>query len=229
MDERKLFEVAAGDTLGESERLLKAFSGASEIGFAVLDRGLRYQVINGSLAVINGIPAAVHLGVTVGELFGEISQKVAEPIYRQILSNGESAQFEVSDVALPTRPGSRYWGLNTNFPIRNRGGQVSQLGIMVIEVTHQRRLQGLISAFPERFHNTNSNAARWYAREMQDAIDQYHSALALGLKILVKESDKSTELLTRSIAMLDQSILVMRNIVEDATQVFSSPDFETEP
>jgi hypothetical protein len=64
---------------------------------------------------------------------------------------------------------------------------------------------------------------------MQDAINQYHSALALGLKILVKESDKSTELLTRSIAMLDQSILVMRNIVEDATQVFSSPDFETEP
>jgi hypothetical protein len=70
---------ALGGALQESKRLLTAFSSASAVGFAVLDDKLRYQAINNCLASINGLPAKAHLGVSVGEIFGEVSEREAIP------------------------------------------------------------------------------------------------------------------------------------------------------
>jgi hypothetical protein len=87
-----------------SRRLLQAFSHTSAIGLAILDDQLRYQGINNCLANINGMPAKDHLGVGVRELFGELSEKIAEPSYHRVLELGETSQFEVKDAALPNRP-----------------------------------------------------------------------------------------------------------------------------
>jgi hypothetical protein len=43
-------QVAIGDIVANSERLLAAFSRTSAIGFAILDNRLRYQAINSTLA-----------------------------------------------------------------------------------------------------------------------------------------------------------------------------------
>src|SRR5438309_40360 len=87
--------LAVGDTFDQSERFLKAFSHTSSIGFAILDRELRYQAINRRLAEVNGIPARVHLGVRIRDIFGEIAEKIAEPGYRRVLHRAQSSHFEV--------------------------------------------------------------------------------------------------------------------------------------
>ena len=62
-------------TSDRTERLARAFYGASEIGFAVLDRELRYQALNPCLASINGMPEESHLGITVGDIFGDLAER----------------------------------------------------------------------------------------------------------------------------------------------------------
>src|SRR6201996_9236389 len=116
-------------TSDRTERLAEAFSCASEIGFAVLDRELRHQALNRCLANINGMPEESHLGITVSNIFGDLAERTAEPHYRGV----------------PNRPqGGGYWGLNFNFPIRDRAERITHIGILVVEVTQRRKLQRLL-------------------------------------------------------------------------------------
>jgi hypothetical protein len=211
---------AVGKALPDSERLLEAFSNASTIGFAVLDNGLRYQSINNCLADINGIPAEAHLGVTVGEIFGEFAEKTVGPSYDRVLTYGEISHFEINKAALPTRPDSRYWGLNTNFPIRDRSGTVRQIGILVVEVTHQRKLAEFLHKLAAELCHTKTQETFWLAQAMQDSIDQYHTALALKFGIMIQGQEKSVDELAESIEKLDQRILKMRTLLSSVASRF---------
>jgi PAS domain S-box-containing protein len=208
-----------GSTFDNSERLLQAFSQASAIGFAILDDQLRYQGINHCLANINGIPAEAHLGFGVRELFGELSEKIAEPTYHRVLERGETSQFEVKDAALPNRPESRYWALNINFPIRKCAGRVNEIGIVVIDVTEQRRLQEFVAKLPPELRHLRTKEMFWQARQLRDSIDDYHAALAFSLEFLVR-GERSTEQLAQSIEVLDQGIMAMRKLVSSTAAGF---------
>lgn len=205
------------DTLNRADRLTSAFSGTSEIGFAVLDKGLRYQAINNCLAKINRMPANAHLGFSVSEIFGELSERVAQPSYRRVLVNGETSHFEVVSAMLPTRGESRYWGLNTNFPIHGRTRGINQIGILVVEVTQERKLQKFLGELGAKLRNGKSEETFWFARRIKDCIDQYHAALAAGFDVLLHNPASSLEQLTHSIEALDQRLLVMRKIVAEAS------------
>jgi PAS domain S-box-containing protein len=211
-------QFVAADTFYNSERLLQTFSQTTGIGFAILDDKLRYQAINKCLASINGIPAEAHLRFTTRDIFGEISEKIAEARYHRVLSHGETSHFEVKDVVLPTRPGSRFWGLNTNFPIRDRTGRVQQIAVMVVDVTEQRRLEVFFCKLATELRHTNTREIFWLARELQSCIDQYHSAITLTLKLLIgksQRSEASAEELSQSIAGLEGRLLEMRKLVSE--------------
>jgi PAS domain S-box-containing protein len=173
-----------------TEHLVRAFAHTSSIGFAILDHELRYQTINSRLAAINGVPAKAHLGFSTREMFGELSERTAEPSYHRILAHGEIAHFEVKDSVLPSRPGSRYWGLNVSFPIRDRTGNVRQIGTMVVEVTKQRELEKFLRRLVGQLRSSKSRESFWFARELQDSVEQYHAALALSLDLLAGQREK---------------------------------------
>jgi hypothetical protein len=52
---------------------------------------------------------------------------------------------------------------------------------------------------------------------MNDAIRQYHEALALSFKVLGQDPSRSGELLTESVKSLDQRIAAMRKLVVEVT------------
>lgn len=214
-------QFAVGETFDSSERLLQAFSRSSAIGFAVLDYQLRYQAINHCLASINGMSAEAHLGFTTGEIFGELAEKIAEPCYHRVLAHGEIAHFEVENAVLPTRAGSRFSAVNTNFPIRNRAGSVQQIGIMVVEVTQQRRLEEFIRNLADQLLSSKTKETFGVARELQDSITQYHTALALSLEVLIRDHEKSTELMAESIKRLDQRIMSISDLVSSVAGRFT--------
>lgn len=58
--------MALAGISGRTERLVTAFSCASDIGSAVLDRELWYQALNTSLANINGMLEESHLAMLTG-------------------------------------------------------------------------------------------------------------------------------------------------------------------
>jgi hypothetical protein len=135
------------------------------------------------------------------------------------LELGETSQFEVKNAVLPNRPESRYWGLNINFPIRNRAGRINEIGIVVIDVTEQRRLQEFVHKLAAELRQATTKEMFWQARQLQDSIDEYHTTLALSLELLVR-GERSTEQLAQSIEVLDQGIMAMRKLVSSAAAGF---------
>ena len=211
--------VAIGKTFEQSERLLKPFYRSSAIGFAILDRELRYQAINTCLAKTNGTPASDHLGVYIRDMFGEIGEKLAAPYYSQVFDRGQCSHFEVKNFRWPARGDSPYWAVNTNFPIKDGTGKVKQMGILVVEVTQQRELDEFIRELTGMPHgNTKENIS--IATELQQSVEQYDSALAKSLEVLAGQRDKSLELLTQSVEALDRRIVTMDKLVAAVASSF---------
>jgi PAS domain S-box-containing protein len=212
--------LVANNVWRESERLLTAFAHTSAIGFAILDRELRYQAINSRLAKINGMAAEAHLGRRVGEIFGESSESVAEASYRQVFNQGPCSHFELGNVVLRGRAESLYCGVNTTFPIKNRAGEIEQMGILVVDVTEQRKLERFMVEFAQEGGRNKIQEPFWLAQELQDSLTEYHSTVAGALEVLVGRKDESTELLTRSVQALDRHVVTMDALVSAVTSRF---------
>jgi PAS domain-containing protein len=58
------------DAFTEPEKLLTAYFRSSTVGLCILDSELRYLAVNSTLAAMNGIPPAYHIGKTVREVIG---------------------------------------------------------------------------------------------------------------------------------------------------------------
>ncbi len=121
------------------EQLLAAYFNSSPVGLGIIDAEFRLLAINQTLAEMNGIPAASHLGKTVREVLGDFAD-VVEPEFRRVLSTGKPIlNFEVSAV-LPTRTDVGHW-MEHYFPITDATGIVTRIAIIVVEMTAQKKLE----------------------------------------------------------------------------------------
>ena len=122
-----------------SEQLLSAYFSASRVGLCILDTGFRYLAINRTLAEMNGIPATAHFGKSVREMLGDFAELI-EPQLRRVLESQQPVlNLEVSSM-LPTRTEPGHW-LEHYFPIKDAAGKVTQIGVVVVEITEQKKLQ----------------------------------------------------------------------------------------
>jgi PAS domain-containing protein len=199
---------------------MTALAGSSEIGFAVLDNQFRYQMINKRLAEINGMPPTAHLGVPVSEIFADISRQIAEPHYQRVLSSGLATHFEVANQVLPMRPNHRYWGLNTNFPIWSRDGRITQLGIFVVEITEQRKLQKALRELSGRLSDNDGEKSFWYAGKIQDCLDKYYEVLGVSFEVIFRSPADSMEQMVHSVEALDTRLAMMRQLVTEISVSF---------
>lgn len=105
----------------------------THVGIAVLDEQLRYAAVNSSLAEFNGIPPEQHLGKCVGEILGDVAQKV-ESAVRQVFNTGEPALNVEIVGELPARQGGRKRWIANYFPVDGPAGQVKQVAAIVVEL-----------------------------------------------------------------------------------------------
>jgi formate hydrogenlyase transcriptional activator len=131
--------IAEPDAFQDPEQLLSTFFGASTVGLAICDDQLRYKAVNKTLAAMNGIPADVHLGRTVHEILGEAAKEM-EPAFQQVLSTGRPLCNVELALKLPTRTEMGHW-VENYFPIKDDAGNVRQVGVVVVEVTRQKKLE----------------------------------------------------------------------------------------
>ena len=208
--------AAAADSAQSSQRLLQDFSHASDIGFAVIDRQLRYQTVNTALARMNGLPVESHLGNTLRDVLGSAAPTF-EPVLRQVFVGGKSVSIEFS-ATLPTRSEPDYW-LETYFPIRGCSGAVAGVGALAVEITPQKRLDHYLHQLAGELLDRQTEQNFWPARALHDAIEEYHAAVAFNLELLVRNAENNTELLA-CVERLDRRIANMRTLVSDVAERF---------
>jgi len=134
-------QSAARPSFKLSNWLLKTLNG-SNIGLAIYDQGFHYVGVNSAIAAMNGVPPEDHLGQTAPEVIGRTAKIIEARIDRVFLTGQPVYQHEFS-AKLPMRTDIGYW-IQDYFPIGDRRDRVSHVGIFVIEVTQQRRLEGII-------------------------------------------------------------------------------------
>jgi PAS domain-containing protein len=119
--------------------LSEEFFRRADVGFAVFDRQLRYCALNPYLADINGIPVSSHLGKTIRDVLGALSDQVT-PGVRDVLESGDPVQREVVG-SLPGQSRLGRWAVNY-FGLRNEDGASSLVGVVVVELAKDIRVQG---------------------------------------------------------------------------------------
>ena len=137
IDDQKQLEFS----LRRSERdaneglaLLRAIEAAAPVGFKLVDRDLRVVRIDGTLACINGLSVADHIGRTVAEIAPALWPRV-EPIYRKAL-RGEpvcNVDLSIPSAAEPLR--MRHW-LASFYPVWV-DGEIVGVGNVVLDITER--------------------------------------------------------------------------------------------
>jgi formate hydrogenlyase transcriptional activator len=135
----KLIPFAVQGAFSEPEQLLTAYFHESTVGLGIFDKEFRFLAINPALAQMNGKPAVEHLGKPCREVLGDFADKV-EPELRRILAGGQPVVgLELSGI-LPTRDEIGHWIANY-FPIQDASGKVKKIGVVVVEITAQKKLE----------------------------------------------------------------------------------------
>lgn len=127
------------EKLAQSEAQLRTLMDAP-IGFAFLDRDLRYQLINKQLAEINGLPISAHIGKSVGDIVPSLLP-MARKVTGRILSTGRPIKNREFSGETPRVPGVvRCWN-ESWYPVRDRAGAIIGFGAVVEDVTARKRAE----------------------------------------------------------------------------------------
>ncbi len=114
------------------EQLCEALLRCSQVGVAICDPQLRFQLVNATLARMNGVPAKSHLGRTLAEILGSAASLVGAA-FERVFSTGRALRnFELTAV-IPSRTTAGRW-LEDYFPLKNDSGRVQQVAAIVVEL-----------------------------------------------------------------------------------------------
>jgi len=122
----------------ETSLYLEAAFRAAPIGLAVVDRQLRYVIVNDALAAMNGLTVAEHTGRRVDEIHPQRAGEIV-PIYRSVLATGEASverELEVTDSSGQERVFSA-----SHYPVRDPSGAVIAVRVVVADVTNGARVR----------------------------------------------------------------------------------------
>lgn len=126
-----------------------AFFNAATAGLLILDTELRYVHINETLAELNGVSAAAHLGRTIREVLPELAPTV-EPVYQAILRTGQPLLNVELSGETPKQPGiERHW-VASSFPLFGSEGQAIGVGSVVIEITARIEAERALRLYQEQ-------------------------------------------------------------------------------
>lgn len=201
-------------SLKHAERLLANFSPSSAIGFGICDRQWRYRWINHALAASNGIAPEAHLGNTMHEVLGAAAE-VIEPAFRQVLATGEVTSRRI-DGTLPFRKGTISW-IASYFPVKNSSSRVQLMGVVAVEVTDLRRLDGFLSRLTSDLIRAQKSDIHSDAMELHQSLKEYYANLNIYLSALTRnvwnlEKDAAGQL-APVITSLDRRIIEVRTLV----------------
>jgi two-component system, NarL family, sensor kinase len=195
----------------QSRELVNAFFSSSSLGFGILDRQLRFNRVNDVLARMAGGKPDALPGKSLDEIFG--GGLHADEVTRHVIADGTA----ILDCEISRRPGGKqaetqHWSLNY-FPIRDVQQQVTQVGVIAVDVTARRRAEGAIRRLTARLLNLQDQERRRIAREIHDSLGQYLAGLKITLDMMANPAfAKKADLLTECSDIVQRCISETRTI-----------------
>ena len=123
----------------QAEGVLSGFFAGSPVGLFILDSELRFVRVNDTLAAMNRVPAADHLGRSVAEVVAGIRDLV-EPSLRQVLVTGEPLRG-VEIAVSHSDPAVSEHALLSVFPITDPEGGVRSVGGVVVDISETKHAE----------------------------------------------------------------------------------------
>ena len=157
-----------------TEALLDAIFRHAPVGLGFWDASLRFVRINDALAAINGVAAAESVGRTLSDVLGALGEQL-EPLFRQILEEGEARQDVVVRGETVAAPGVERQWLASYFPVADPDGARVGVAAHVSEVTHERSAQA------------RADQALSGARAATALLDAVYGAIPVGLAFFSPE------------------------------------------
>jgi DNA-binding CsgD family transcriptional regulator len=144
--------------LRQLEPLLATANNSFSIGFALLDRRLRYRFVNDALATMNRLPGKAHLGASVRAVLATTAEKV-EPVFEKVFSTGKAELHYEFRGGMPSRREEVDWVVSY-FPIVSSPSNVSHIAAVVLDMTIVRRLESHLAKLfqPSSITPANENA-----------------------------------------------------------------------
>lgn len=137
------------DEAGRLAALFDTLLQQAPVGFTFIDRDFRYSHVNARLAETNGLSVAQHIGRTVHEVVPQLAEQVVAAL-RRVFDEGVSlTKLEISGET-PAQPGvTRVWEEGF-YPVQVPGLGIIGAGVVVVEVTEQRRERAALREVAER-------------------------------------------------------------------------------
>lgn len=129
-------ELRTRAELAEIEALYRT----APIGLGLFDPDMRFLRVNEALADMNGVPIDEHRGRCAWDIVPAL-RPVAGPLFQTVFDTGEPLLGKELRGTTPRAPGVERCWIEDFYPLKGSDGTVVAVGVIVREVTEQRRLE----------------------------------------------------------------------------------------
>jgi PAS domain S-box-containing protein len=144
--ERRLAAVNNVESIEELEIVYRT----APVGLLVLDADLRYTRINESMAAMDGLSPADHIGRTLWEVIPDLADRLA-PDYRQAMASGQSVLNKEVHGYTPADPHKEHWFQMSCHPLEDGPGGISGVIGVVQDITGQKLAEQALQESERRY------------------------------------------------------------------------------
>lgn len=203
------------EEIKQREAQLNAFFSNAPVGLAIIDKDLLFQRINGPFAELNGLDFRDQVGKPLRAVIADLSHQI-EPLLRKVVSTGEPLLAQEIKGPIPSTPGVKGWWLKSLFPIAKDGNVVTQMGIVVQDITGLKRAESAVRHLSGRLLQVRDDERRRLARDLHDSLGQTLTAIKMNLSYLGRDTSNLDERGRNAVAeskeLVDNSLKEVRTL-----------------
>lgn len=197
------------------EAQLNAFFSNAPVGLAIVGSDLCFQRINGPFSELNGLSPGENIGKQVQDVVTDLASQIG-PLIRKVFSTGEPVlNYEIVG-PVPANPGTKGWWLKSFFPISREGAMVTQIGVVVQDVSALKRAEDTVRWLSGRLLQLRDDERRRLARDLHDSVGQTLTAVKMNLSYLRRDTshldERGRNALTESTELIDSGLKEVRTI-----------------
>ena len=197
----------AEQRLQDAHVLIDTLLTTAPIGFAFLDRQLRYVRINKVLADMNGLPIETHIGRHVAEIVPTLMETVQD-VTDRIVASGEAVKDHEFSGETTAAPGiTRYWN-ESWYPVRDETGAIIGFGVVAEEITARKRAEQALREAREQLERWNVELEQVVRLKTAELVQSQERLRALATELNLTEHRERKRLATELHDHLQQMLVV---------------------